>query len=76
MANLTTEQEQINSIHINHQVRQHVDYDPNCRECIRRKYWQPPTRECNWCTNRLADNKDSNIAHLEYHMSHPESITK
>ena len=77
MSNLTPEQERINHYH-NHHKANHVFVDlVNCQECRRQHNWQPPSHVCNWCEDRIPnDNQEAAIAHNEYHMKHPESITK
>jgi hypothetical protein len=71
MSNLTPLQEAMN--------RAHSDNGSTCLpNCWRSHYGDlPPSHECNWCDARLpnGDNQAA-IAHNEWHMANPESITK
>jgi hypothetical protein len=71
MANLTPLQEAMN--------RAHSDNGSTCLpNCWRWHYGNKPmTRKCNWCDADLEiGNTERAIAHNEYHLSNPKSITK
>ena len=72
MANLSPEQERIDIAH----KPNGIGCLPNCNRHHIGQPIEPLTQVCSWCDRQISIDTNARIAHNEYHLANPESITK